>query len=123
MGNEAELKRIRMLEKRDEQEAEIRRLSEEYNFQIKEEEIKRLLQKDLQDYELKKIELDIRSRDINNQHESTMQKINKEHEKNITHENNRHNEELEKIKNDAKQKSDENERLKIKDKLDAENTI
>ena len=34
-NNEAELKRIRMLEKRDEQEAEIRRLCEENNFEIK----------------------------------------------------------------------------------------
>ena len=75
MGNsEAKLKEIRRLEKKDEQEAEIRRLAEENNLKIKEEEIQMLLKKNLQDYELKKIELDIRNRQVNNQHEENMEK-------------------------------------------------
>lgn len=123
MGNsEAKLKEIKRLERKDEQEAQLRRLAEENHLKIKEEEIQMFLTKNLQDFDIKKYELQIRSREVDNEHEANIKKINSEHEENTIHETNRHTEEMEKIKSDEEKKRMEIERLREKDKKDAENT-
>ena len=81
--HEEEVMRIRNLERKDEQDAEIRRFIAENDFKIKEEEIERLREKDLQEYEIKNKELSIKEQEIRNQHEQKIKEINNNHEENI----------------------------------------
>ena len=81
--HEEEVMRIRNLERKDEQDAEIRRFIAENDFKIKEEEIERLREKDLQEYEIKNKELSIKEQEIRNQHEQKIKEIDNNHEENM----------------------------------------
>ena len=88
-NHEADIERIRAMERIADQEAEIKRIAEQNNYKLGMEEIKRLREKDLMEYEFKNKELDTK------------------HEEFIMHENNRHQEETEKMKKDYDIKKEE----------------
>ena len=63
--HEEEVMRIRAMQDKNEQDAEIRKIALANNLKLGEEEIKRLREKDLKDYEIKNKELRIKEDEIN----------------------------------------------------------
>ena len=82
-SHEAEIIRIRNLDRKDMQDAEIRKFIAENDIKLKEEEIERIRDKDIKEYQIKNKELLIKEQEIRNQHEQKIIEIGNNHIKNI----------------------------------------
>ena len=94
-----EIERIRMMKDKNDQEAELKKLLYQNNYDLGEKEIRRLIEKDKLEHEAKMEELRIKNEEVNKKHEEKMKELNDINLRETTKENNIHEREKEKIKN------------------------